>query len=152
MSARMTSPAFVLPGVADALQAINDAVLATGLPAELVELVQLRASELNHCAVCVDGHWRLGRRFGASDEKLFAVGVWRHAPYYSETERIALDVTEELTLLPGRPEALGDDLWERAADAFDADQLAALIVAVGQINSWNRMNHAVHGQAGSWRP
>ena len=149
---RMTAPAYVLPGVADAMQAIGKAVEATGLSPELLELVHLHASRLNYCSVCVDGHWRLARRFGASEEKLFAVGVWRHAPYYSGAERIALEITEELTLLPGHPGALGDELWDRAAAEFSEGQLAGLIIAVAQINSWSRMNHAVHGQAGSWRP
>ncbi len=152
MTARMTNPAFALPGAMDALTRLGEVVLATGLSPELLELVNMRASQLNGCSTCLDGHWRMARKQGASDDKLFAVGAWRHTPYFSDSERIALELTEELTALAGAPEAVSDDLWDAAADEFDAAQLAGLVLAVGQINLWNRVNHATRQEAGSWRP
>ena len=95
---------------------------------------------------------RLARRFGVSDEKLFAVGAWRDSPYFTEAERIALEITEELTHLSMKPEAVSDELWERAAGEFDEAQLAALIVAVATINFYNRVNHATRQPGGSWKP
>lgn len=152
MTARMTNPAFALPGALDALTKLGEAVAASGLSPELLELVNMRASQLNSCSTCLDGHWRMARKHGASDDKLFAVGAWRHTPYFSDAERIALELTEELTALAGRPDAVPDALWDAAADEFDASQLAALVLAVGQINLWNRVNHATRQEAGSWRP
>ena len=152
MSARMTNPVFALPGVFDGLNAIASAIAATGLPADLQELVNMRASQLNGCSTCLDGHWRLARRHGVSDEKLFAVGAWRDAPYFTDAERIALEMTEELTRLADRPDAVSDELWDRAADEFDEAQLGGLVVAIANINLYNRVNHATRQEGGSWKP
>lgn len=152
MTARMTNPAMLLPGVFDALMALHKSVTDTGLPQDLCEMLNMRASQLNGCATCLDGHWRLARRFGVSDEKLFAVGAWRDAPYFTDAERIALEMTEELTALSSKPEAVSDELWERAAEEFDEAQLAALIVAIATINFYNRVNHATRQPGGSWKP
>ncbi len=152
MTARMTNPASVLPGAMDALMKLGGVISATGLSAELLELVNMRASQLNGCSTCLDGHWRMARKHGASDDKLFAVGAWRHTPYFSDAERIALEMTEQLTELAGRPDALPDELWEAAADEFNEAQLAGLVLAIAQINLWNRLNHATRQQAGAWRP
>ena len=78
-------------GALDALTKLGEAVAASGLSPELLELVNMRASQLNSCSTCLDGHWRMARKHGASDEKLFAVGAWRHTPYFSDAERIALE-------------------------------------------------------------
>ncbi|WP_019203303.1 carboxymuconolactone decarboxylase family protein [Tsukamurella sp. 1534] len=152
MTARMTNPAMALPGAMQALLKVSEAVTATGLSPELVELVNMRASQLNGCSTCLDGHWRMARKLGASDERLFAVGAWRHTPYFSDAERIALEMTEQLTRLSDEPDAVPDALWDAAADEFAADQLAALVLAIAQINLWNRLNHATRQQAGAWRP
>ncbi|GAA4674332.1 carboxymuconolactone decarboxylase family protein [Gordonia humi] len=152
MSARMTNPVFLLPGVFEGLTAIGKAIADTGLGQDLCEIVNMRASQLNGCSTCLDGHWRLARRHGVSDEKLFAVGAWRDAPYFSAAERIALEMTEELTHLSIKPAAVSDDLWDRAADEFDEAQLAALVVAIANINLYNRVNHATRQEGGSWKP
>ncbi|EGD54598.1 carboxymuconolactone decarboxylase family protein [Gordonia neofelifaecis] len=152
MNARMTNPVMLLPGVFDALMAIHKTVADTGLPQDLCEMVNMRASQLNGCSTCLDGHWRIARKLGVSDEKLFAVGAWRDSPYFSDAERIALEMAEELTELSNKPEAVSDELWERAADEFDEAQLAALVVAIGNINLYNRVNHATRQVGGSWKP
>src|SRR4051794_41508184 len=90
MEPRMEHPASVVPGAMDALQALGAAVGGAGLDPNLVELVCLRASQINGCSVCVDGHWRIARKHGETDERLFSVAAWREAPYYSEAERAAL--------------------------------------------------------------
>lgn len=100
----------------------------------------------------MDGHWRVARRQGVSDDKLFVVAAWRHTPYFTDAERIALEMAEEMTLLAENPDAVSDELWERAADQFDADQLAALVLTIAQINLWNRLNETTRQVAGAWRP
>ena len=152
MTARMPNPAFALPGAMDALMKLGSVIADTGLTPELLELVNMRASQLNGCSTCLDGHWRMARKHGVSDDKLFAVGAWRDTPYFSDGERIALEMTEELTRLAGNPGAVSDELWDAAADEFDAAQLGGLVLAIAQINLWNRVNHATRQQAGSWRP
>ena len=82
MEPRMDHPAYLVPGAMDALQALGAAVGGAGLDPSLVELVCLRASQINGCSVCVDGHWRVARRDGETDERLFAVSAWREAPHY----------------------------------------------------------------------
>ncbi|MFS8482162.1 MAG: carboxymuconolactone decarboxylase family protein [Acidimicrobiia bacterium] len=152
MEPRMTHPAYTVPGAADALQALSGAAAGTGLDPKLLELVNLRASQINGCSVCVDGHWRLARRHGESDERLFAVGAWREAPYFTDAERAALALTEAVTRLADREDAVPDDVWSAAAAHYDEKQLAGLLLAIASINVWNRLNAATRQVAGSWRP
>src|SRR5690606_42152831 len=118
----------------------------------LLELVNLRASQINGCSVCVDGHWRRARRHGESDERLFAVGACREAPYFTDAERAALALTEAVTRLADREDAVPDDVWSAAAAHYDEKQLAALLLAIASINVWHRVNAATRHVAGSWRP
>src|SRR5436189_1198928 len=119
MEPRMEHPAYAVPGAMDALQALGAAVGGSGLDPNLVELVCLRASQINGCSVCVDGHWRTARRDGESDDRLFAVAAWREAPYFSDAERAALALTEAMTRLPDREDAVPDHIWSAAAAHYD---------------------------------
>ena len=152
VQARMEHPAFVVPGAMEALQAVGAAVGGAGLDPGLVELVCLRASQINGCSVCVDGHWRIARQHGVSDERLFSVGAWRDTPYFTEAERAALALTEAVTRLADREEAVTDDLWGAAAAHYDDKQLAGLVLAIANINVWNRLNAATRQPAGVWKP
>src|SRR5215212_1138347 len=143
MEPRMTHPAYVVPGANDAMQALGAAVGGAGLDPKLVELVCLRASQINGCSVCVDGHPRIARRLGETDERLFAVSAWREAPYFTEAERAALALTEALTRLSDRADPVPDEIWNKADKQFDEAELAALILAIANINVWNRLNCAV---------
>jgi len=152
MEPRMDHPAIVVPGAMDALQAVGAAVGGTGLDPVLVELVCLRASQINGCSVCVDGHWRVARRDGETDERLFAVAAWREAPYFTDAERAALALTEAVTRLADREDAVADHIWSAAADHYDDKQLAGLVLAIANINVWNRLNAATRQVAGAWQP
>lgn len=152
MKSRMDHPAYVVPGANDALQALGTAVGGTGLDPRLVELVCLRASQINGCSVCVDGHPRIARRLGETDERLFAVSAWREAPYFSEAERAALALTEAMTRLADREDPVPDHVWEAATTHYDDKQLAGLVLAIANINVWNRLNAATRQIAGAWKP
>lgn len=152
MEPRMDHPAYTVPGAMDALQALGAAVGDSGLDTGLVELVCLRASQINGCAVCVDGHWRVAHRDGETDERLFAVSVWREAPYFTDAERAALALTEALTRLADRDDPVPDAIWSAAADHYEEKQLAGLVLAIANINVWNRLNVATRQVAGTWRP
>jgi len=152
MQARMDHPAYVVPGAMDALQSVGAAVGGVGLDPSLVELVNMRASQINGCSVCVDGHWRIARRDGETDERLFAVAAWREAPYFTDAERAALALTEAMTRLADKEDAVSDHVWDAAARHYDDKQLAGLVLAIANINVWNRLNAATRQIAGAWKP
>lgn len=149
MHARMNNPAFVLPGAMDALQAFSMAVQSQ-LPASTIELVNLRASQINGCGVCVEMHARALRRQGLPEEKVFAVGAWRESPYFSDAERAALALAEAETRISDRSDPVSDEVWEEAVRHYPEPALAALVVAIAGINTWNRLNVTTRQTAGAW--
>ena len=151
MEARMQHPAMIVPGAMEALQAVGKSVYASGLDRNLIELVNLRASQINGCSVCVEMHARSLRKNGESDERLFAVAAWREAPYFSDSERAALALTEALTRIADRPDPVPDDVYAEARRHFDEPELASLILAIANINVWNRLNVATRQIAGRIR-
>ncbi|MBY3189231.1 carboxymuconolactone decarboxylase family protein [Rhizobium laguerreae] len=152
MQERMENPALVLPAAIQALNALSKVPTETGLSPKLLELVNLRSSQINGCSVCIDGHWRIARKHGETDERLFAVAGWRDAPYYSDAERAALGLTEAITRLSDRPDPVPDDVWDEATRHYDGRSLAALVIAIANINVWNRLNIATRQIAGAWKP
>ncbi|MHC2435272.1 AhpD family alkylhydroperoxidase [Bradyrhizobium sp. USDA 4451] len=150
MKARMNHPVMVVPEAMKALQALSEST-KQALPEKLLELVHLRASQINGCSVCVDMHPKLARRAGETDERLFAVGAWRDAPYFTDAERAALALTEAVTRLSDREDPVTDAVWDEAAKHFDEQQLASLLLGIAAINVWNRLNVAVRQPVGAWK-
>lgn len=148
LQARMAHPAFLVPGAFEALQAFGKAAQDCGVPPGLLELVNLRASQINGCSVCAVQHPKLARQHGETDERLFAVAAWRDAPYFSDAERAALALTESVTRLSDQADPVPDEIWSAAARHFDEPALAALVVAIANINVWNRLNVATRQVAG----
>jgi AhpD family alkylhydroperoxidase len=148
----MKHPAMIVPEAMNALQALAAATQKSGIPVRTLELVNLRASQINGCSACVDGHPRIAKKAGETDERLFAVAAWRDAPYFSEAERAALALTEALTRVSDRADPVPDDLWAEARRTYEEPQLAALLLAIAQINVWNRLNIATKQPAGVWKP
>jgi AhpD family alkylhydroperoxidase len=152
MQARMPHPVRVVPDAMTALQALAKAVQDSGVPPKTLELINLRASQINGCGVCAVQHPRLARKLGETDERLFAVAAWREAPYFTDAERAALALTEFATRLSDRADPVSDEIWEEAAKHYDECALAALVIAIANINVWNRLNAATRQVAGNWRP
>jgi AhpD family alkylhydroperoxidase len=150
MEARMKNPAMTLAGAMEALLALGHAVDAGGVPRTTLELCNLRASQINGCAVCLDMHSRALKKLGERDEKLFAVAAWREAPYFSDAERAALALTEAETRLADRGDAVTDSVWQEAAQHFEEKALAALVLSIGAINLWNRLNATTRQPSGEW--
>jgi AhpD family alkylhydroperoxidase len=154
MRPRISSPALSVPGVFDALQALanaaNETAIKAGLPKATTDLVDLRASQINGCAVCLDMHTRGAKKAGESDQRLFTVAAWRDAPYFSDAERAALALTEAVTRIADRADPVPDDIFDAAAAHFDEPALAALLVHIAMINVWNRLNVATGQIAGEW--
>ena len=141
MQPRMKSPAMILPGAYDALQALQRSLTENGnVPRATLELVYLRAGQINGCGVCVDLHSRMMRKLGEKAERISCVSAWREAPYFSEAERAALALAEAASRLSDRADPVPDEVWEEAARQFNETQLAALVMAIGMINLWNRLN------------
>ena len=150
MQARMKNPVFVLPDAMKAMLALSGSAEPDGLPFATRKLVHLRASQINGCSVCVDMHSKELKQAGESDERIFAVGAWREAPYFTEPERAALALAETVTRLSDREDPVPDAVWDEAARHYDEPALAALVVQIAAINAWNRINAATRQVAGQW--
>ncbi len=151
MQARMQNPVMILPDAMQALLAVNKATEGKGVPLATLQMVHLRASQINGCSVCVDMHARELKGAGESDDRIFAVAAWRDTPYFTEPERAALALTEALTRLSDRADPVDDAVWADAARHYDEKAISTLLVAIGLINVWNRLNAATRQVAGQWR-
>ena len=148
MQSRIKNPAMSLPGAYEALQSLHKSTTETAaIPRATFELMNLRASQINGCGVCVDMHSRALKKYGEKDERIFAVAAWRESPYYSDAERAALALAEAGARLSDRADPVPDEIWKEAARHYDEKQLAALVMSIGMINLWNRLN-AVTRQVG----
>ncbi|WP_406421391.1 carboxymuconolactone decarboxylase family protein [Streptomyces sp. NBC_00873] len=149
MEARTKSLAALIPETLPPIQELLKATRNRGVPDSTLELVHLRASQINGCSFCVDYGVRNARKAGTADEKLFAVAAWREAPYFSDEERAALALAEAATRLSDRGDAVPDDIWDAAADHFDEQGLAALTLMIGITNLFNRINVTTRQPAGA---
>ena len=150
MQPRMNHPAMVLAEAMPALQAVGAAVGQGGLPTKTIQLVNVRASQINGCGVCLEGDARSAKKEGETDDRLFVVAGWRDTPYFTDAERAALALTEAVTRLSDHANPVPDEVWNEAARHFDEKGLAALVLAIANINLWNRLNTATKQQAGTY--
>jgi AhpD family alkylhydroperoxidase len=148
MEPRMTSPVFVMPEAMQALLALGKAIHKGGVPPKTLELVNLRASQINGCGVCAVQHPRIAKKLGETDERIYAVAAWRDAPYFSDAERAALALTEAATRISDQADPVPDEIWAEAARHYDEQALAALVLNIASINVWNRLNVATRQVAG----
>jgi AhpD family alkylhydroperoxidase len=151
MQARMKNPAMIVPEALQALMSLGKSLGKGGVPQKTLELVHLRASQINGCGLCVDMHARDLKKGGETDERLFAVAAWRDAPYFSDAERAALALTEAVTRLSDRSDAVPDELWKEATRYYEEPALATLILSIATINLWNRLNVTTRQVAGSYK-
>jgi len=121
-----------------------------GIERPLLELVKLRASYINGCAYCVDMHTKDARAAGETEQRLYAIPVWRETPFYTPRERAALAWTEAVTEI-GR-NGVPDDVYNAAAAQFSEKELADLTLAIVTINGWNRFSIAFHAEVGTYKP
>ena len=150
MQSRMKNPATSLPGAFEALQALHKSTETGDVPRATLELTNLRASQINGCSVCVDMHSRALKKLGEKDARIFAVSAWREAPYYSDAERAALALTEAGSRLSDRADPVPDEVWKEAARHYNETQLGALVMSIGLINLWNRLNAATRQIGGDF--
>lgn len=149
MNARLR-PAQAAPGAYKAMLQLVEYVHNSGLEESLLSLVEMRASQINGCAFCLDMHTKDARAAGESEQRLYLLPAWREAPFYSERECAALEWTEALTLITEGH--VPDDVYERVRPHFTDEELVNLSLAITTINAWNRLNVAFRTPAGSYRP
>jgi AhpD family alkylhydroperoxidase len=146
MEARMKSQAN--PDVITAIQQLNKAIHAGGVDPLVLELVHLRASQINGCSPCVFAGVESAKKLGETEERLHNVVTWRETPFFTEEERAALALTEAATRIQDGAPGVTDEIWDAAAAHFDEKQLSAIILDIAMTNFFNRINRTIREQAG----
>jgi AhpD family alkylhydroperoxidase len=142
----------VITRFAKYLVSANKPVADSGLPAGFQELLKLRASQINGCAVCTDMHSKEAVAAGETQLRLNLVAVWPEATVFTEAERAALELTEQGTRIADAATGVTDEAWANAAKHYGDDQLAALVALIAEINAWNRLNVITRQPAGAYQP
>ena len=138
----------VNPGVVQAMLGLERQVGRAGFDHKLLNLVRMRASQINGCAYCLDMHSKDARAIGETEQRLYGLNAWRETPYYSARERAALEWTEALTLVSET--GVPDEVFDRVREQFSEDELVHLSLAVVAINGWNRLNIAARTVPGDY--
>jgi AhpD family alkylhydroperoxidase len=139
----------VAPGTMMAMRTLDQYVTQSGLEPELLDLVKIRASQLNGCAYCVDMHTKDARARGEGEQRLYALPVWHETPFFTDRERAALAWTEAITLLAGH--RVTDELYHAGRQHFSEKQLVDLTMAIIAINGWNRLSVAFRTVPGTYQ-
>ena len=138
------------PAALRAMSALNTYSMNCGLEHSLLELVKCRASQINHCAYCLDMHTKDARFLGETEQRLYTLSVWRETPFFSDRERAALALTEAVTLLADGP--ITDEIYEEARRHFSDEELVNLVLSIVTINGWNRLSVTFQSVPGSYQP
>jgi AhpD family alkylhydroperoxidase len=139
------------PDVIGAIGQLNKAIHAAGVDPLVIELVHLRASQINGCSPCVFAGVAAAKKRGETEERLHNVVAWRETPFFSEAERAALALTEAATRIQDGAPGVTDEIWNAAAEHFDEQQLSAITLEIALTNFFNRINRTIREQAGkSW--
>lgn len=149
MNARIDINRYLSSNLGQAMLALSAAVGRAGLESPLLELVRMRASQINQCAYCIDMHTKDARAQGETEQRLYALSAWRETPFYSERERAALEWTEAVTRV-GETH-VPDDVFERTRQHFTESELVALTFAVVVINGWNRLAVSLRVPVGTYQ-
>jgi AhpD family alkylhydroperoxidase len=127
-------------------------VAESSVPAATLQLVSLRASQINGCGFCTDMHTKDAVQAGESQQRLSLVATWREATVFTEAERAALELTEQGTRIADAAGGVSDEVWARASEHYDDEQLGALISMIAVINMYNRLNVIARTPAGDYQP
>jgi AhpD family alkylhydroperoxidase len=138
----------VNPGVMHAMLGLERQVQKAGLDGKLLDLVRMRASQINGCAYCLDMHSKDARASGETEQRLYGLSAWRDTPYYTGREQAALEWTEAITLVAGHHAP--DEVYERVRAQFSEEELVHLTLAIVAINGWNRLNIAANTVPGGY--
>ena len=148
MTARIPDTA-TNPDVTTGVKHLYKGIYAAGVPQQILELIHLRASQINGCSFCVDSAAKGIAKAGMSTEKVIAVAAWHFNPVFDDAERAVLALTEAATRLADRPGAVTDEIWNEAAKHFNERQLNAIVMMVGLSNFFNRVNTTLRIEPGT---
>ena len=137
-------------GAFEALLGVEKYLHGCGFEPGLLNLIKLRASQINGCAYCIDMHWKDLRAAGETEQRLYGLGAWEESPYYTDRERAVLAWTEAVTNV--REGHVPDAVYEQVRKFFNEKELADLTLCVASINSWNRLNIAARTVPGNYQP
>jgi AhpD family alkylhydroperoxidase len=140
----------VIPAGYRAILGLEKYLESCGLEQSLLDLIRMRASQINGCAYCLDMHWKDARANGESEQRLYSLDAWRETSYYSERERAALAWTEAVTSISTNH--VNDELYQLARQYFSEEELSNLTLAIITINSWNRLSISFRTEAGDYQP
>jgi AhpD family alkylhydroperoxidase len=140
----------VSPGIYKAMLGLENHANESGLERTLLDLIRLRASQINGCAFCLDMHWKDLRAAGESEQRLYSLDAWRETPFYTDREQAALAWTEAVTLIA--EDRVPDEVYEEVRQHFSEKELADLTLAIVAINGWNRLNIAFRTPPGNYQP
>ncbi len=138
------------PGVFKAMLVAGRYLQECGLEQSLLTLIDLRASQINGCAYCIDMHWKDLRAAGEDEQRLYSLDAWRETPFYSDRERAALEWTEALTVVTNGN--VPDEIYESVRPHFNEKELSDLTLAIVTINGWNRLNISARTVPGDYQP
>ncbi|HUM06429.1 MAG TPA: carboxymuconolactone decarboxylase family protein [Terriglobales bacterium] len=139
----------VAPGGYKAMLGLEQYLHESGLEQNLIDLIKLRASQINGCAYCIDMHWKDLRALGETEQRLYGLNAWRESDYYSEREQAALEWTEAVTLV--REGHVPDEIYEKVRTHFSEKELADVTLTIATINAWNRIAIASRAVPGRYR-
>ena len=137
-------------GAYRAMSQLDHYVKNCGLELPLIELIEIRASQINGCGYCIDMHTKNARAAGESEQRIYLLSAWREAPCYNEREYAALEWAEALTLIADTH--VPDEVYQRVRPHFTDEELMNLTLAVGTINTWNRVCISFRVEVGSYQP
>ncbi|MEV5846788.1 carboxymuconolactone decarboxylase family protein [Streptomyces sp. NPDC051985] len=146
---------FASPVANKLIKAFNGAGKAaegTTIPAATLELVKIRASQINGCGFCLDMHTKDAAEAGETQQRLHMVGAWREAKVFTDAERAALELAEQGTRIADAAGGVPDAVWENAAKHYTEEELVALVATIALINAYNRLNVIFQQPAGDYRP
>ena len=147
----MINPAAAFPEIMEGIQKLLVATRRGRVPASVLELTHMRASQINGCSSCIEGTINHAHRAGeAVDERLLMVAAWRHSSRFTAGERAALELAEEMTRLADRADPVPDDVWARVTEHYDERARTALVLHVALVNLFNRLNVSTRQPAGEW--
>src|SRR5688500_7346125 len=149
MTPRLDVTKYLNSGLLRALFTLSSEVEAR-LERPLLELVKIRASQINGCAYCIDMHTKDARRAGETEQRIYALNAWRETPFFSDRERAALEWTEAVTRVADTH--VPDEIYKQVTEQFDEQEIVALTFAVVVINAWNRLAVSFRAAAGTYKP
>jgi AhpD family alkylhydroperoxidase len=149
MEARLDSTKYTSGALYKAMLHLQHAVETSGLEHSLLELVKIRASQINGCAFCIDMHTKDARALGETEQRIYALNAWRETPFYTERERAALEWAETVTRVGDTH--VPDDAYQHVRSQFSEDEVVALTFAVVVINGWNRLAVSFRSPVGAYQ-